>query len=563
MDTILNRGHYHSALISLYNLFNLTVMKKVNIKFLSLAISAIILAGCSDWLDLTPTDQLTDKVIWEKESSVDLYVNGFYTYLHQYGQFGDKQFEGSLTESLTNTFKYGSYALGHKAGHPNNYVFNPATVTTTSCFYSNWDDAYNKIRRMNEFLYSMELYSSFPEDVNTKWEAQTRFFRAFIYFQLAKRFDGVILYTRLDQMEKDKARSTNEETWNLIEQDLDFAIANLPESWSATEKGRVTKYAALAFKSRAMLYAGRWQSAYDAANEVIDSGLFSLTDDYAESWKGSNEESILEFKYDELGPSHTFDRDYVPLSDGYEFGGLGTPTQEMVESYEKTDGTKMDWTPYHSANATRPPYEDLEPRFKATVIYPGSTWKGHTMQNSVNGTYGTFMAYRAQPYTYGHTTTGYFLRKLMDEGLIDIKGKPSTQTWVEIRYAEILLNKAEAAFHLNKPSEARDAMNEVRERVNLPPKSSSGDQWFSDYRNERKVELAYEGHLFWDMRRWQLAHIEYNNYRCHGFKITGDNYEYIDVDYQDRRFSEKNYVLPIPDSELANNSLIEQYDRWK
>ncbi|MFA7492785.1 MAG: RagB/SusD family nutrient uptake outer membrane protein [Proteiniphilum sp.] len=538
-------------------------MKKINIKFLSLAISVIILSGCSDWLDLTPTDQVTDKIVWERESSVDLYVNGFYTYLHQYGQFGDQQFAGSLTESLTSTFKYGSYALGHKAGHPNNYVFNPETVTSAACFYSNWTDAYNKIRRMNEFLHSMELYSSFPESMNRRWEAQTRFFRAFIYYQLARRFDGVILYTRLDEMQKDKACSSNEETWNLIEEDLDFAIDNLPETWIPQEKGRITKYVALAFKSRAMLYAERWQAAYDAANEVIDSDLFELTANYADSWKGSNNESILEFKYSELKPNHTFDRDYVPLSDGYEFGGLGTPTQEMVESYEKADGTEMDWTPYYTGNATRPPYEELEPRFKATVIYPGSTWKGNTMQNSVNGIYGTFMAYRAQPYTYGHTTTGYFLRKLMDEKLIDIKGVPSTQTWVEIRYAEVLLNKAEAAFRLNKPGEAREAMNEVRERVNLPAKSSSGEQWFNDYRNERKVELAYEGHLFWDMRRWRLAHIEYNNYRCHGFKITGDNYEYIDVDYQDRKFSTKNYILPIPDAELANNALIEQYDSWK
>jgi len=538
-------------------------MKKIFMRFLYMGMIAILLSSCSDWLDLTPTDQLTDKVVWENEVSVDLYVNGFYTYLSQYGQFGSQQFEGSLTESLTNTFKYGSYALGHKAGHPNNYVFDPSTVTPTNCFYSNWNDGYNKIRRMNEFLHSMELYSNFPEAVTMKWEAQVRFFRAFIYFQLAKRFDGVILYTSIDEMEKDKARGSNAETWDLIEQDLDFAIANLPESWSGTNIGRVTSYAALAFKSRAMLYAERWQSAYDAADAVVKSNKFSLVDDYAQSWKGSNEESILEFKYDVQGPSHTFDKDYVPLSDGYEFGGLGTPTQEMVESYEKADGTKMNWTPYHTNNTTRPPYEELEPRFKATIIYPGSEWKGKVMQNSVNGTNGTFMAYRSQPYTYGHTTTGYFLRKLMDESLIDIKGQPSTQTWVEIRYAEVLLNKAEAAFRLNKINEARDAMNEVRERVNLPHKSSSGNEWLNDYRNEREVELAYEGHLFWDMRRWKLAHIEFNNYRCHGFKITGDKYEYIDVDYQDRKFSEKTYVLPIPDSELANNSLIEQYDRWK
>lgn len=539
-------------------------MKKIFRTLLYATTAVLFLSSCSDWLDLTPTDKLTDKVIWEDESSVDLYVNGFYTYLNQYGQFGSAQASGNLTESLTNTFKYGSYALGHKAGHPNTYVFDPTLITSaTGGFYSVWTDAYNKIRRMNEFLHSMEQYGQFPEEVTKKWEAQVLFFRAFIYFQLARRHDGVILYTSLAEMEKDKARSSNEATWDLIESDLDFAIANLPESWPGQDQGRLTKYAAFAFKSRAMLFAERWQSAYNAADSVVVSKKYDLVDDYAQSWKGSNSESILEFKYDKLGPNHTFDKDYVPLSDGYEFGGLGTPTQEMVESYEKADGTKMDWTPYHTANATRPPYEDLEPRFKATVIYPGSVWKGNEMQNSVNGTYGTFMAYREQPYSYGLTTTGYFLRKLMDESLIDIKGTPSTQTWVEIRYAEVLLNKAEAAFRLNKMSEARDAMNEVRARVNLPAKNSSGDEWFTDYRNERNVELAYEGHLFWDMRRWKLAHIEYNDYRCHGFKITGANYEYIDVDYQDRKFSAKNYILPIPDAELANNSLIEQYDSWK
>ena len=537
-------------------------MKKT---FITLLIVSIVLSfnSCSDWLDLTPTDQLTDKVVWEKQSSVDLYVNGFYTYIHQYSQFSTQQFQGSLTESLTNTFKYGSYALGHKAGHPNNYVFNPSAVTSANCFYDNWNDAYNKIRRMNEFLRSMELYSTYSEELNIKWEAQVRFFRAFMYFQLAKRHGGVILYTSIDQMEKDKARSSEEETWDLVELDLDYAIENLPESWPANEKGKINKYIALAFKSRAMLYAERWQSAYDASDAVVKSGKYELMENYSDSWAGDNEESILEFNYDIIGPNHSFDKDYVPLSDGYEFGGLGTPTQEMVESYEKTDGSKLNWAPYHSATAVRPPYEELEPRFKATIIYPGSSWKGHIMQNSVNGTYGTFMAYRSQPYTYGHTTTGYFLRKLLDESLTDIKGKPSTQPWVEIRYAEVLLNKAEAAYRLNKIDDARNTMNKVRNRVNLPPKSSSDNEWFEDYKNERKVELAYEGQLFWDMRRWKIAHIEYNNYRCHGFKITGDKYEYIDVDYQDRKFLEKTYILPIPDNELANNSLIEQYDDWK
>lgn len=536
-------------------------------KIFKITILATLVAGfssCNDWLELTSTDSLSSQIVWEEESSADLYVNGFYTYLNKYSQFGSLQFSGSLTESLTDALKYSSYALGHNAGHPNNYVFNPSVITSASCFYDCWSDAYDEIRRMNQFLDSMNKFSKFSAEQNAEWEAQTRFFRAFVYFQLAKRHGGVILYTSLDQMESNKARSTEEETWNLIESDLDYAIEKLPESWEASsDKGRITKNVVLAFKSRAMLYAERWQDAYDAANAVINSKVYGLVDDYSSACAGNNKEAILEFDYKVSGPYHTFDRDYCPLSDGYKSGGYGTPTQEMVECYEKADGTKMNWAPYHSATATRPPYEDLEPRFKSTIIYPGSIWKDKVMQNSVNGTYGTFMAYRSQPYLYGYTTTGYYLRKLVDESHKDLNGVFSKQSWVEIRYAEVLLNKAEAAYRLNKTSEAQSAMNEVRARVGLPEKYTTGAEWFKDYRNERKVELAYEGQLFWDMRRWELAHTEYNNYRCHGFKITGDSYEYIDVDYQDRKFLQKTYVLPIPDSELVNNSLIIQYDEWK
>ncbi|MBP1613299.1 MAG: RagB/SusD family nutrient uptake outer membrane protein [Bacteroidetes bacterium] len=526
----------------------------------------LVTTSCDSWIDgVGQTTTVSDEIIWDDETSVDLYINGFYTYLDKYGQFGSNQFSGSLTESLTETFKYGSYALGDRAGHSNNYVFNPEAITSAGCRYSVWSTAYENIRRINQFLALQQQYSKFSDEKNVLWEAQARFFRAFVYFQLAKRHGGVILYTDLD-MSNDKARSTEAETWELIAQDLDYAAEHLPVAWNSENTNRITKGAAFAFKSRAMLYAERWQDAYNAADSVIALNIYGLVDDYEQSWKGQNKESILEFDYAISGPYHTFDKYYVPFCDGYEYGALGTPTQEMVEAYEKSDGTTVDWTPWHTTTTTPPPYDELEPRFKATVIYRGSSWKGRVMDCSVNGENGEFMAYREQPYSYGKTTTGYFLKKLLDESLTDVKGTNSTQPWVEIRYAEVLLNKAEAAYHLSgKIGEAQAAMNQVRARtgVNLPPKSSTGEAWFKDYRNERKVELAYEGHLFWDMRRWKLADTEYTGYRVHGFKITGSTYEYIDCDYQDRRFLKKLYVLPIPDDELTNNSLIEQYDEWK
>lgn len=523
--------------------------------------------SCNDWLDdVKQTSKVSDETVWQDEGSVDAYVNSFYNYLNKYGQFGSGQYNGNLTESLTDTFNYGSTNLNTRMGHAYLLLTTPGAISADGgCMYSVWQTGiYTEIRQVNQFLELQKVYSRFNDEKNKVWEAQVRFFRAFLYFQLAKRHDGVIIYDALP-VNGQKERSTNEQTWQFIADDLDFAAENLPVQWNASNKGRVTKGAAYALKSRAMLYAERWNDAYDAASKVIDSGIYALTPKYADAWKGGNTESILEFDYDaNNGPSHSFDKYYVPACDGYDFGGLGTPTQEMVECYEKADGTKVDWTPWHTSTTVTPPYDQLEPRFAATIIYRGCTWKGKTMDCSLGGVNGEYVPYGSQPTTYGKTTTGYFLRKLLDETLIDVKNKDCAQPWVEIRYAEVLLNKAEAAWKLERIGEAQDLMNEVRTRVGLPGKTSTGAEWFNDYRNERKVELAYEGHLFWDMRRWRLAHIEYNHYRTHGFKIIGtsNNYDYVECDNKDRLFDEKYYVLPVPTDERKNNLSVTQYPEW-
>ncbi|MCS3313482.1 RagB/SusD family nutrient uptake outer membrane protein [Bacteroides sp. BFG-637] len=122
-------------------------------------------------------------------------VNAFYTFLHKYGQFGDYQFRGSLTESLTETFKYGSITLGDRGGWPNEYVTNPDVILPDEYRLNIWDKdkAYGNIRQINQFLVMKKKYSKFPKEKNEIWEAQARFFRAYIYFQLAKRHGGVIL----------------------------------------------------------------------------------------------------------------------------------------------------------------------------------------------------------------------------------------------------------------------------------------------------------------------------------------------------------------------------------
>jgi len=525
--------------------------------------------GCSDFLDTTPTDRISDKIVWENNETVQLYMNTFYAYIDRYGNFSSpSQFSGNLTEGLTETMKYGSYVPGSGAGDANIYVFTPEQINATGNLLNVWTITYERIRRVNDFLVGLNEYSKLSAELNIQYEAQARFFRAFLYFQLAKRHDGVILYRDMN-LQKNINRSSAAETWDFIEEDLDFAASALPKT---APFGRLTKGAAFALKSRAMLYAERWQSAKNAADSVFALNVYSLTDKYADAYKGNNSESILEYSYLRTGPSHSFDKNYATFGEIDNQGGNGVPTQEMVEAYEKKDGTKINWNAWHTSSGTTtpPPYGDIEPRFHATVIYNGSLWQGKTMENCVGGTNGRYMGYREDSYTQGRTVTGYYLKKFREESNDDLTTYPSTFTWVELRLAEVYLNRAEANYRLGQSGAALNDLNVVRRRpeVNLPAKTGlTGNDLFNAIRQERKIELAYEGHLYWDMRRWKLAHTEYNDYRVHGLKISKDaagfNYQYVDCDLQDRKFLVKTYVLPIPYDELANNLAIEQYDQWK
>ena len=548
------------------------------------AATLFLSASCSKYLETTPTSQVSDILVWTDTQYTDLYVNAFYSYLHDYGQFGSAQFNSNMTEGLTNSLKYGSPTPGGHYGDSNNYLFYPERIMASGSLLDIWGGAYNRIRRVNEFLTSLARYSTYDEATNKMYEAQARFFRAYVYFQLAKRHcngnqGGVILYEDLNLV-KDKNHATEAETWDFIEKDLEFAAQNLPKRWDAGNEGRVTRYMAYGLLSRVELYAERWEKAEVAADSVILRGGYSLMPNYADAWKGDNSESIIQFRYDPVnGLSHQHEIYHVPYGDftrieDTEIGGTAVPTQEMVEEYEDKDGNVVDWSPWHVSGpvAARPPYENLEPRFAATVLYNGCTWKGNVMDITEDGQFGRFMNYRADSYPNGRTVTGYYMRKFLtcenDEAFkeLDItRGKRGGATWVELRLAEVYLNRAEARMHTG--GDALADINAVRRRVGLPDRTGlSGDALFAALRHERKVELSYEGHLWWDMRRWKLAATEYNNYRCHGLKPAGSpgsyTFEYVDCDGEDRKFPAKLYILPVPTSETNVNTAITQYPEW-
>jgi len=235
------------------------------------------------------------------------------------------------------------------------------------------------------------------------------------------------------------------------------------------------------------------------------------------------------------------------------------------------DGTPFSW----SGSMANDPYVGREPRFYASIIYNGATWKEKKIYTYVDAENG-FAAYRDNMNPgEKQTVTGYFIRKYLQENNADFDDKGSDQFWIEMRYAEVLLNLAEALAeqdYSKNQDDALEALNEVRERVNLPKRTTEEapdkDSFMKLLRKERICELAFEGFRYWDLRRWRLAGEVIDGKQAHGTKITkkDDNtYTYEQVSCDDninRFFPERYYLLPIPVDELQNNPLCENNAPW-
>ena len=180
--------------------------------------------SCDNFLDLQPTDAVTDRMMWSKPEYAELYVNSFYAFINYYGQYNTGQCSYGITEGLTDMMKYSPSSTNQTGAHYgflNQFVYGIAGTTAASCsFYlSNWATGYEQIRRINEFLYSMHEYATFDQDQITRFEAEARFFRGMVYFELAKRHHEIIVY-RENMLEyaKDTPLNSEEESWdNLLQ----------------------------------------------------------------------------------------------------------------------------------------------------------------------------------------------------------------------------------------------------------------------------------------------------------------------------------------------------------
>lgn len=553
-------------------------MKKI-IAGLCLMGATLGLTSCNDFLDMTPTDKISDKGVWTNVSTAEYSVNYLYSYIYDVVA---SQCVAGETEALTDQLKYGSYNYNSLCFIPSEIAYGGSNLTATyvDAYLGYWGSWYSAVRRTNQEISSLKKYGTLAESDAVRLEAEMRFVRAYLYFDLMKRYKEVIIYDEdLTAITENKALNTEKEGWDFIQQDLEYAAANLPEAKDA--KGRANKGQAWAFMSRAMLYAERWEAAKKAAEEVekLD---YALEADYADSYMKpiteGNKEAILQYCFDrKLDITYGFDFYYTPGGDyklnGQTGGGYGTPTQEMVESYEYAEeGGFPDWSAWHAEGVTdTPPYEELEPRFQASILYNGASWKDRTIESFVGGSDG-FCVWNKEPEPQGRTTTGYYLRKRVDESHDVINENGSVQPVTIIRLGEVLLNKAEACYRLNDAAGANAAVKAIRDRVGLPYQDKAGENLWKAIRQERKVELAYEGQWYWDLRRWKVAHEQYptglNGYQVHGLRIeqqpNGDFvYNYVSVDDKDRNFPERMYRFPLPSGELSSNTAVSQYPEWK
>ncbi len=567
--------------------------KRIIIFFITIITLGAISSSCAeDVLDIDNTRDLSNLAIWSTESAADMYITASYKTFTDESQVANSR--SNFYDSYSDIMKSTSWDI-YNHGYNKSLLQASSFTTGSAGAFENWSYVYSeRIRRANVLLDEIKKYG--VENYGEEWadvrRAEVRFSRAFSYYRLIRVYGGVILRTDISGVDGEvddganpedvhRARATEEESWEFVINELKWAAEHLPETWPANWEGRATKKSAYGLLSRMALYAGKWQTVIDAAEKVKELGG-ALTPDYAKVFQvdggqDNSSEILFSLKFLNGTITHNFDSYNRPFGDRevYETTAIyaeHVPTGDLADMYEFADGTEFNWNTYEEFHED--PYSNREPRFHATILYNGSQWEGRNIETFVGGDDG-FVEFQQASSTGGHTPTGYYLRKYLQEGYSDFVTKGSYQYDAVIRYAEVLLNKAEAYAQLDyvaNQSKALDALNEVRARVDLPARTITDapnkEAFMSLLRKERCVELAGEGFRYWDLRRWRLAENVINGKNAYGVKISKNEdesltYEKVNVDGGTPRvFFERYYYFSLPTAELSNNKLSENNPFW-
>ena len=548
-------------------------------------LAGVITASC---VDLNYTEQNTRDEEWTYEYFGEGIKNMVFDV---YAQVYNDEFGTNSAYFLAGATDEAQYAL--ETGAVNNYVnggwsaANPYSRTWTKC-YTAIADACMYLERLDQADITEWQYNPNYENWVQQMELfpyELRFLRAYFYFELFRAYGDVPLVTTTltNEQANTITRTPADEIVKFIVDELDAVAPYLPVSYLTevnSEIGRATRVAAYALKARTLLYAAsplfnpsgdkaKWAKAAEACKFVLDNAAdwgLKLSN-YGSLWGHDaffNAEIIFGLG---RGESNSFEMANYPV--GIENGSSGNcPSQSFVDQYEYQDGGQTFGQRYPGSIDLKSvnPYEGLDPRFELTVVKNGDQWPTNGSQQKVIETFQG--GFNAAP-KYGATPTGYYLKKYVDGVCVTTADNQTTRrhTWILMRLGEFYLDYAEAVFNATGSANngaygmtANEAVNVLRSRkgIEMPAFTEDGEAWVERYERERAVELAFENHRFWDVRRWKKG-AQY--FRTIQVANTGSNLM-LNRSTVTRQWDDKYYFYPIPQSELKKNPNLTQNAGW-
>lgn len=557
-----------------------------NIRLVLLSALLLVVASCTDLFDpeqlnQAPAQELDYDNVFTDYENFRKFVD--YTYAYIPGHLGrlwnsmvcelSDEADGPGVNTCSGVFNNGALSATPIPG----LGTDPSANANREVFYV-WEDCFSGIRHCNLILQNIEMINNFPsEEIKNRTLGEAYFIRAFLYFELTKRWGAVPIVDKaldLNNDDLDLARNTYDECIQFISDDCDRAAALLPLVQPDAETGRATKGAALALKSRTLLYAarplhnpendqGKWKAALQAAQAVIDLNIYALDPDYVNMFFRpdlgpeiifNRPRKKINFEQGHTNNSNFLVRFIVPQ--GY-LGWMGTcVTETFAEMYEADNGYPI----YDSRSGfteemlKHTPYVHRDPRFKMTLLYNDRYWYNRNVEYYVGGKdYGSSLI---NPF-------GYSIAKFWPEWHQRYQGTTTYLNYIFFRYAEILLNYAEAANEVYGPDgiptsglSARQAANMVRARVNhvdIPMDISSNTADMRErLKNERAIELCFEEQRWYDVLSWKEG-TKYFNGDIKAMKVIKEDdgtFTYEPFVYETRTFRDYMHLYPVPNSEI-------------
>lgn len=533
-------------------------MKTKNIFSVGLLISTMLLqSGCQkDLLDLAPNDRLATELFWKTENDAILAVNAAYPLVLDDGPTLFQR------DAFTDIGHVSSFFNADALVEKNTYDASNSTIATQ------WTNLWIGVTKTNFVLDNVDIIPVTNKVIVNRVKGEAKALRAYQYIKLAGLFGDVPLVTKVLSIQEGKelARTPVAQVWDFIDKELTEAATLLPTTYAtATDKGRMTKGAALALKARANLYAGRYQQAADAAKSVMDLGIYSLYPKYADLFSYAAEKSsevILDREYiKDVLPNSVFNTMAPYGQTASASPNTFVPTKALANMYSMSNGKLI--TDATSGFDTQNPYKNRDSRLAATFFLPGDIMpNGKPFASAPNS--GTTDAAGG---TYFASATGFASRKYINSQDAAAPANNGINI-IMTRYAEVLLTYVEAKIELNQIDQSvLAALNSIRQRsdVQLPaitlPISQADLR--ETVRRERTIELAFEGFRLFDIRRWKI-----------GEKVIPGNIE--GIDYMDNGVQKtvvvpsflksfnagRDYLWPIPTNEQILTPTLTQNPSW-